>query len=460
MSVTLILGLVVIGAAVYAIMRRIDVRLALLTAALVMGSLGGDPIVIVRTFLVTFSNLQYVVPICSAMGFAYVLRHTGCDQHLIHLLIRPLQRVRVLLIPGAVIVGFLVNIPVISQTSTAVAVGTVLVPLMLAARVPPVTAGAALLLGASVGGELLNPGAPELRTISRELHLMDATLCVQRIFPLLLVQLTTATALFWVWCVVADRRRRGGGPPAGPAEQAEAPPFRVNLVKASVPLVPLALLFATALPQRLFEVPRSWLVDEKEKQAFHPDVANQREGEAYSIRLIGMAMLVGVAAAALTSPRAVPGVARAFFEGAGYAFANIVSLIVAASCFGKGVEQIGLADLLGRLIKDFPALLFPSAGTMPLAFAWVSGSGMASTESLFKFFASPAGKLGIDGVHVGAVVSIAAAAGRTMSPVAAVTLMAASMSETDPLTLARRVAFPLLAATVVMVLVAVLIRPG
>ena len=41
-----------------------------------------------------------------------------------------------------------------------------LVPLLLAARVSPVTTGAALLLGSSIGGELLNPGAPELRTVS------------------------------------------------------------------------------------------------------------------------------------------------------------------------------------------------------------------------------------------------------------------------------------------------------
>ncbi len=77
-----------------------------------------------------------------------------------------LRGVRVFLIPGAVLVGFLVNRPVISQTSTAVAVGTLLVPLMLAARVSPLTTGAALLLGASLGGELLHPGTAELRTVS------------------------------------------------------------------------------------------------------------------------------------------------------------------------------------------------------------------------------------------------------------------------------------------------------
>ena len=92
---------------------------------------------VVREFLSTFSNEKFVVPICSAMGFAYVLRHTGCDRHLVLLLVKPIRYVRFLMVPGVVVVGFLVNIPVISQTSTAVCIGPVVVPLMRAAGFRP-----------------------------------------------------------------------------------------------------------------------------------------------------------------------------------------------------------------------------------------------------------------------------------------------------------------------------------
>src|SRR3982751_5654045 len=155
----------VIAAAVWAVARGADVRLALIVAAVVLGLLAGKPEVVLREFLATFSNEKFVVPICSAMGFAYVLRHTGCERHLVLLLVAPLRYVRVLLVPGVVLVGFLVNIPVISQTSTAVCIGPVIVPLMRAAGYSMATIGACLLLGASVGGELLNPGAPELLTV-------------------------------------------------------------------------------------------------------------------------------------------------------------------------------------------------------------------------------------------------------------------------------------------------------
>src|SRR5437660_12600210 len=123
-----VLGGLIIAVAVYAIVRRVDVRLVLLLTALALGTLGGNPMAIVRVFLATFSNERFVVPICTAMGFAYVLRYTGCDQHLVHLLLRPVQRVRALLVPGTVAVGFLVNIPIVSQTSTAVTLGAVVIP--------------------------------------------------------------------------------------------------------------------------------------------------------------------------------------------------------------------------------------------------------------------------------------------------------------------------------------------
>ncbi len=441
----LLLGLATIVLMAWMIVRRVDVRLALLLAALALGTVAGVPEVIVRKFLSTLSSEQYVIPLCTAMGFARVLQFTHCDQHLIHLLVRPLRRVRLLLIPGAVLVGFLVNLPVISQTSTAVAVGTVLVPVLLAAGVPPATTGAALLLGASLGGELLNPGAPELRTVAAALNI-PSHLCVDRVKPLLAVQLTVATLAFWGWSLWSGRGRKAAPAPTADADAKDGM-FRVNLLKAAVPVVPLVLLFLCFPGRGVFQVPEQWLID--------PGKASDRE--AFDSRLIGAAMLAGVAAAALTSPGSVLGLAKPFFEGAGYALTNIVALIVTAACFGEGVKQIGLASLVARLIAEQPLLLLSAAGLLPLAFGFLSGSGMAATQSLFDLFVQPARDLGIDPVHVGAVVALGAAAGRTMSPVAAVTLMCSQLTETNPFTLAKRVSGPLLVGMAAVIVTAAIL---
>src|SRR5262249_2607253 len=159
---------------------------------------------------------------------------------------------------------------------------------------------------------------------------------------------------------------------------------------------------------------------------------------------VGAAMMVGVGVALLTSPRCVKDSARAFFDGAGFAFTHIIALIVTASCFGKGVELIGLAQLLSRGVSSSAAILLPSAGVLPLAVAVLCGSGMAATQSLFPFFVGPAEAVGLPPGQVGALTSLGAAAGRTMSPVAAVTLMCGRMTETTPMDLVKRVAGPLL----------------
>jgi DcuC family C4-dicarboxylate transporter len=81
---------------------------------------------------------------------------------------------------------------------------------------------------------------------------------------------------------------------------------------------------------------------------------------------------------------------------------------------------------------------------------------MATTQSLFGLFVHPAQQIGMDPMHVGAVVAIAASAGRTMSPVAAITLMSATLTDTNPLSLVRRVVLPLMVAVGVTLLVAII----
>jgi len=447
----ILIGVAIIAASIFAILKGVDVRLALLLCALALGVLGGDVPAVVRQFFLTLTNEQFVVPICCAMGFAYVMRQSGCDQHLVQLLVKPLRRIRVLLIPGAALVGFLVNIPVVSQTSTLVAIGSVLVPLLRAARISPLTTGSALLLGCSIGGELLNPGAPEFRTICQAVstseNIVPSTQCVAHVFPLILPQLAIATGLFWIMSLKAEARflaELEEQPRPENEEPAVQPEFRVNFIKAIVPLVPITLLFLTGPPLQVFSVPKSWLIDANK----HDDLLH------FDSRLIGAAMLVGVVLAATVGGASAWNTARAFFEGAGYALTHIISVIIAATCFGKGVDTIGLARQFSALISHRLAWLISAAGAIPLAFAWVCGSGMASTQSLFQFFVEPSRVLNVSPLHVGAVVSIASAAGRTMSPVAAVTLMAATLTGTNPFDLVRRVALPLAAATVVTILVA------
>jgi DcuC family C4-dicarboxylate transporter len=224
------------------------------------------------------------------------------------------------------------------------------------------------------------------------------------------------------------------------------------------------LLFLTGQPLELFAVPKSWLVGaaenasmlEKASEYLKEPRLSRATAEIFDSRLIGVAMVIGVVCAALAARDRAREVAGSFFEGAGYAYANIISIIVAAVCFGEGVKGIGLSTLIGDFVTAQPNLLLPLAGFMPLGFGAISGSGMAATQSLAGFFIGPGHEMGIPAQHTGAVVAIGAAAGRTMSLAAAVMLMCASLTGTPPARLARRVAPPLLLGVAVTVIFAML----
>lgn len=492
-----LLGLAVILLAIWAVMREFEVRLILFSASLALGCIAFQPDVIVREFFGNFINEKFVIPLCCGMGFAHVLRHTGCDQHLVHLLVHPLSKVRFLLVPGTVLVGFLVNMPIVSQSSTAVTIGAVIIPILRAARISPVTMGAALLLGCSIGGELFNPAAPEVLTTFQvsqkaakdnpDLEIdgseFTANRCVQRLWPLNLTCLAVGTLAFWIVSTFHDRRVKASAVEESPdpATLHTIPDFlslqgMLFLLKATVPLLPLVFLYLCSYPLNVIEVNPAWLVSpekpaEKVKEV-QPDQNAQenpvavretpadKAKDVLPTRLIGFAMLLGVFAAGIVTPSKFKGIGMAFFEGAGFGFGHIVSLIVVAQCFAKGIELVGFARSIAALIETFPGLLIPLAGILALGFAFLCGSGMATAQGLFPFFAAPALILDVDPTHVGAVVSLAAAVGRTMSPVAAVTLMCARMTGTRPFDLVKLVALPLVIALAVVIVVAMIIAPA
>jgi DcuC family C4-dicarboxylate transporter len=435
-----LLSFVVVVLAALAVIRRFEVRLILLGAALLLGWINGDVTVILKAFFTALTSERFIIPICCCLGFAYVLRETHCDEHLVRFLARPLQRARLLLIPGAVLVGFLVNIPIVSQTSTALAVGTVLVPLLLRAGVPAATIGASLVLGSSMGGELFNPGAPELLIVASRLKINSAD-CVHANVPFVLIYGGVTLVVFWLLSAVGDAQPKAG---EGASETADAGEAHVRVViwKAIMPLVPLAILFLAGPPLNVIAIPPEWLLEAEADPSY------------FGARLIGAAMLIGTLLAALTERRKFGRTAAAFFEGAGYGFTHVISLIVVAQCFGEGIKMTGVAQLIGDWSKHQPGLLIPLAALAPLAFAALGGSAIASTTSLYQFFVEPARQLGYDPIQIGALVCIGAAAGRTLSPVAAVMLMSAKLTDTQPLELCRRVAAPLLVGILVMIVVA------
>uniref|UniRef100_UPI0015E1865F C4-dicarboxylate transporter DcuC n=1 Tax=Campylobacter concisus TaxID=199 RepID=UPI0015E1865F len=95
--------------------------------------------------------------ICASMGFAFVMKYILCDKHLVALLTKPLRNAEFILIPVTTVLNYFINIAIPSAAGCSAAVGSTLIPFLMALDVSPAMAGAAVFAG-SFGG-VLSPGS-------------------------------------------------------------------------------------------------------------------------------------------------------------------------------------------------------------------------------------------------------------------------------------------------------------
>ena len=110
----------------------------------------------INAFSVAMVNAGLVPVICTVMGFAYVMKLTQCDKHLVHSLAGFLTKFRKVHIPGAVLITFIINIALPSAAGCAAAVGAFLIPALIEAGVHPAMAASAVLAG--TWGSVMSPG--------------------------------------------------------------------------------------------------------------------------------------------------------------------------------------------------------------------------------------------------------------------------------------------------------------
>ncbi len=156
MSWTIWMATAVVIATIYALIKRYETRLVLLTAGFLMALLSMKPMMAFQQFDKSMTAAALIIAICSAIGFASVISITKCDLHLVSLLTKPLKQFGIFLLPACCAVTGLVSIAIPSTAGCCAAVGPTLIPLMIRAGFKPAVAAAAVV--GSVTPALVNPG--------------------------------------------------------------------------------------------------------------------------------------------------------------------------------------------------------------------------------------------------------------------------------------------------------------
>ena len=181
-------------------------------AGVIVETVGGSTIGFpqaIDAFVKQFVNGGLVPTYTTVMGFGYVMSYTKCADHLVNALVRPLAKVPMLVIPGAVVITWILNIVLPSAVGIAAAVGVLLIPALIALKVRPVMAAAAVFLG--TWGSVVSPGLmfnPQIADIAfkaGEIESPDAMIVIfAEFFPAFVGSLIAAVALAFLAVIMKE----------------------------------------------------------------------------------------------------------------------------------------------------------------------------------------------------------------------------------------------------------------
>ena len=411
-----IFSIVVVIATVYCLVKRYETRLVLFCSGLVLTLIGGAPMDTMKAFSHAMLETKLFESIIAVMGFAMVMKATECDKHLINLLIKPLRKAGAFLIPGSVLVTFFINISITSSAGCSAAVGSILIPLMMAAGIHPAIAGACIYAGTY--GAMFNPGYPQVSLIVSVTDADPVYIVANHFYPLLACGVIGAVSLW----IIAKLRHEDRGYELPPGTISEDGEFKIKLSHAIVPLIPIAILVSGSMGL----VP--W---------FKPIA-------------ISHAMIIGCFCAFLVSRKDPQQLSKEFWKGAGDAFGHVFGIIICALVFVGGLSTVGLIQQFIQMMIENPSIAKVSSSVGPFIIGIMSGSGDAASVAFNKAVTIHAATFGLDGPSMGSVVAISGALGRTMSPVAGGMIICATLAGVSPVETAKRNAPGMIIATAVL----------
>lgn len=421
----LIAGVLLVILTFVLIVRKYEARLVLFCAGLIMCLIGGLPGDVMKAFTKAMVNNSLVPTICTVMGFSYVMKLTQCDQHLVQSISGILNKGRALLIPLSFVLTWWISLAIPSASGCSAAVGSILIPTLIAAGVHPAMAAATVLAG--TWGSAISPGNAHNPFVA-DLAGTDMMTVIINETPASVIASIACVAVMTAYASIfkedaSVERRQVYLKTVEKEEHMEMSSFKVNWLRALVPVVPLFLLVLGS-----------------KQVGILPEIS------------VPLSMIIGVILGLLVTWSDAQKVCRSFFKGMGDAYADVIGLIICASVFTTGMTAVGLTGALTDLMKGSQSIA-AAAGTFgPFFIAVISGSGDAAAFAFNGAVTPFAEQFGLSIMDLGSLAQIAGAMGRSMSPVAGAAIICAGLAKVNPIEVSKRNALPCLAAAIVLMI--------
>lgn len=419
-----ILGILIVVITFALIINKYESRMVLFVAGVAMCLIGGLPNDIMKAFTKAMTHNSLVPAICTVMGFSYVMKLTGCDQHLVHSISGLLKKGKVILVPLSFLLTWWIGLALPSASGLSAAVGAILIPTLIAAGVHPAMAAATVLAG--TWGTAISPGNAHNPFVA-DLAGTDMMTVIIYETPASIIASLVCAAVLTAYAVVfkegANEERRIAYEKEMADKMSAGENFNVNYLKAVVPVIPLVLLILSS-----------------KQVGILPEMS------------VALSMILGVVIALVITWSNAQKVCVQFFDGMGSAYGNVIGLIICATVFTSGLAAMGLISTLIELMDGSQSLAALSGTFGPFIIALISGSGDAASFAFNGAVTPYAEQFGMTIMGLGSLAQIAGAIGRAVSPVAGAAIICAGLAKVSPMEVSKRNFLPCVAAAIVLMI--------
>ena len=419
-----ILGILIVVITFALIIKKYESRMVLFVAGVAMCLIGGLPNDIMKAFTKAMTHNSLVPAICTVMGFSYVMKLTGCDQHLVHSISGLLKKGKVILVPLSFLLTWWIGLALPSASGLSAAVGAILIPTLIAAGVHPAMAAATVLAG--TWGTAISPGNAHNPFVA-DLAGTDMMTVIIYETPASIIASLVCAAVLTAYAVVfkegANEERRIAYEKEMADKMSAGENFNVNYLKAVVPVIPLVLLILSS-----------------KQVGILPEMS------------VALSMVLGVVIALVITWSNAQKVCVQFFDGMGTAYGNVIGLIICATVFTSGLAAMGLISTLIELMDGSQSLAALSGTFGPFIIALISGSGDAASFAFNGAVTPYAEQFGMTIMGLGSLAQIAGAIGRAVSPVAGAAIICAGLAKVSPMEVSKRNFLPCVAAAIVLMI--------
>lgn len=402
------IAILIVVLAIVALIKRYETRLVLLTAGFAMAIISLKPMIAFQQFDKSMTTGSLIIAICSALGFAGVISLTKCDVHLVTLLLRPLKKLGLLLLPACMVVTSAISIAIPSMAGLSAAIGPTMIPIMIRAGFRPAAAAAAV--AGCMMPAYLNPGVSHNPFIAKLANIEAMEFIGAHLTETLVAGAVSIVAIT-VTCLLYGDYKKGrieGNVAVDESQPQEE--IKPNILYALAPIVPVVLLVVFSL----------WIKEVKIS--------------------VATAMLIGTFYALVITRSDPQAVTKKFFDGMGSGYAKILGIIISAGVFAAGLRAAGVIDVFVQYLTHANEVAKIGGSVGPFILAVLTGSGDAAAFAFNEAVTVHAEQFGLTIDGLGYLAMMAAGVGRMASPLAGGVILLSGIAAVSPVEVVKRTA--------------------